>query len=550
MVDVTDISNQLLRRVTQSADGVQGLSTPHRRAMSADPRSPVLALDVGGTKLAAGVADADGQLRSFVSIPTGVANGPAEVIDRLTQLGHRALKQAGGNPVSAVGIGCGGPLDPASGLILGPPGLPGWNEVPLRSMLSARFGIPVYVENDATAAALGEYRWGGWNVRNLVYLTLSTGFGGGVISDGVLFHGAANQGGEFGHIVVDWQGRECGCGARGCAEAYVSGTSIARRATEALLRRPDSSLATLRTVTAKDVFEQARAGDALAEDIWNETTAILGRTIAAIVNVCEPEMVVLGGGVTRAGDYLLRPVREAVLRQAMLPAADACKVVLSNHGDRVGVLGAAAIAYHRMEIGTASPYVDRTIAEQLDRHIEVTSAMREQLPAVQAVAEELIHRLSTGGVLYTYGNGGSAADAQHLVAELIGRYLRDHKPLSAVALIGDAAVVSCIANDYSYNETFARQVRALARPADMVIGFSTSGTSPTVVNGLAAARAAGACSVAFTSTRGSALADAADMAVVVPAEETARIQEMHGLALHLVSELVDRWAADKEDPDD
>jgi D-sedoheptulose 7-phosphate isomerase len=193
-------------------------------------------------------------------------------------------------------------------------------------------------------------------------------------------------------------------------------------------------------------------------------------------------------------------------------------------------------------------HVDGVIADQLDRHAEITSAMRGQLPAVQAVADELIRRLSRGGVLYTYGNGGSAADAQHLVGELIGRYLRERRPLPAVALIGDAAVVSCIANDYSYDDVFARQVTALVRPADLVVGFSTSGTSPTVVKGLAAARANGACSVAFTSTRGQDLAEAADLAVVVPALETARIQEMHLLALHLISELVDRWAAGTDSP--
>ncbi|WP_432944657.1 D-sedoheptulose-7-phosphate isomerase [Kribbella sp. CA-253562] len=190
--------------------------------------------------------------------------------------------------------------------------------------------------------------------------------------------------------------------------------------------------------------------------------------------------------------------------------------------------------------------VERLLDTQLDRHAEVTAAMRAQLPQVQAVADELIRRLAAGGVLYTYGNGGSAADAQHLVGELIGRYLRERRPLPAVALVGDAAVVSCIANDYSYDDVFARQVQALARPQDMVVGFSTSGTSPTVVKGLAAARANGACSVAFTSTRGGDLAAAADLAVVVPAEETARIQEMHLLALHLISELVDRWAAGTE----
>jgi D-sedoheptulose 7-phosphate isomerase len=190
--------------------------------------------------------------------------------------------------------------------------------------------------------------------------------------------------------------------------------------------------------------------------------------------------------------------------------------------------------------------VDGLLDEQLQRHAEVTSAMRDQLPQVQAVADELIRRLAAGGVLYTYGNGGSAADAQHLAGELIGRYLRERRPLPAVALIGDAAVASCIANDYAYDDVFARQVTALARPQDVVVGFSTSGTSPTVVRGLAAARANGACSVAFTSTRGKDLAAAADLAVVVPAEETARIQEMHVLALHLVSELVDRWAAETD----
>ncbi|MFC0627535.1 D-sedoheptulose-7-phosphate isomerase [Kribbella deserti] len=193
-------------------------------------------------------------------------------------------------------------------------------------------------------------------------------------------------------------------------------------------------------------------------------------------------------------------------------------------------------------------HVDHILVRQLERHHEVTTALRDQLPAIQAVADELIRRLDGGGILYTYGNGGSAADAQHLVGELIGRYLRERRPLPAVALIGDAAVVSCIANDYSYDDVFARQVRALVRPQDIVIGFTTSGTSPTVVNGLAAARTNGACSVAFTSSRGQALARSADLAVVVPAEETARIQEMHLLALHLISELVDRWAAATDPP--
>jgi glucokinase len=318
---------------------------------------PVLALDVGGTKLAAGVVTDDGTVQSFCQISTAVDEGPTAVVKRLLDLGEQAAADAGlsigtfggsrtSSAFAAVGVGCGGPLDPETGVILGPPGLPGWDNVPLGRLVAERFELPTYVENDATAAALGEYHWGGWEVESLVYLTVSTGFGGGIVASGKLFHGAARQGGELGHVVVDWQGRQCGCGARGCAEAYVSGTSIARRATEAVAGS-DSTLAGL-TITAKDVAEHARAGDPIARAVWDETTAMLGRMVAVLINVCEPELVVLGGGVTRAGAQLLEPVRDAALRQAMPPAARACDVVLSRHGDAVGVLGAAAIAYERL----------------------------------------------------------------------------------------------------------------------------------------------------------------------------------------------------------
>ncbi|GAA1149353.1 ROK family protein [Kribbella jejuensis] len=329
-------------------------------------QQPVLALDVGGTKLAAGVVARDGTIQSYCQIETAVGEGPTAVVKRLLDLGEQAAIEAGWSgrgsagaveaggssrgaaevPLAAVGVGCGGPLDPATGVILGPPGLPGWDAVPLGALVAERFGLPTYVENDATAAALGEYRWSGWGVENLVYLTVSTGFGGGIVASGKLFQGAARQGGELGHVVVDWQGRQCGCGARGCAEAYVSGTSIARRAAEAVAGS-DSTLAGL-AITAKDVADHARAGDPIARAVWDETTAMLGRMVAVIINVCEPELVVLGGGVTRAGAQLLDPVREAALRQAMPPAAAACDVVLSRHGEAVGVLGAAAIAYERL----------------------------------------------------------------------------------------------------------------------------------------------------------------------------------------------------------
>jgi D-sedoheptulose 7-phosphate isomerase len=189
-------------------------------------------------------------------------------------------------------------------------------------------------------------------------------------------------------------------------------------------------------------------------------------------------------------------------------------------------------------------------ARQLTDHLELAERTRELIPALHEVARRLIAVYEADGRLYTFGNGGSAADAQHLAGELIGRYLRERRPLPAVSLVTDPTVVSCIANDYSFDDVFARQVQALARPGDMVIGFTTSGRSANVVRGLAAAREAGAVTVLFAGgdQGGRPAADHADHTLIVPATATARIQEMHLMLLHLLSEQVDAWAATTDDP--
>jgi D-sedoheptulose 7-phosphate isomerase len=189
---------------------------------------------------------------------------------------------------------------------------------------------------------------------------------------------------------------------------------------------------------------------------------------------------------------------------------------------------------------------------QLADHLHAAEGTRHLLPVLDRVARDLIDVYAGDGRLYTFGNGGSAADAQHLAGEMIGRYLRERRPLAAVALTTDPSVVSCIANDYSFDDLFARQVEALARPGDMVIGFTTSGRSANVVRGLAAARKAGAVTVLFTGGGDPAggtdaalppAAEHADHVLLVPATATARIQEMHLLLLHLLSDRVDAWAA-------
>ena len=306
----------------------------------------VLALDIGGTKLAAGVVDSAGSVRSFIVESTQAEEGPERGLERLFALGRSAVEESGvaWPAIGAVGIGAGGPLDAARGVLIAPPHLPGWVNVPLTQLAEEALGIPAALENDATAAAAGEHRFGaGAGTRHMVYLTISTGVGGGIVIDGRLYRGAGGNGGELGHVTVDYDGRPCrGCGRRGCLEAYVSGTSIAERAREAGM---DGAV-------AADVTAAAMAGDPVASAVWDETVNALACGLTSIVNLFEPELVVLGGGVVSGtGEQLLRPVRTRVLADSMPPAAAGVQIVEAGLGERVGVVGAAAIAIERIGAG-------------------------------------------------------------------------------------------------------------------------------------------------------------------------------------------------------
>ena len=316
-------------------------------------RSPVLALDIGGTKLATGVVDPSGRVHSFHAAPSEPERGPEDGLERLFELGRQSIAEAG-LEVSAVGVGCGGPLDSERGVLLRPLHLPGWRDVPVVALAEEAFGRPAALENDATAAAAGEHRFGaGAGARHMVYLTLSTGVGGGVIVDGRLYRGAMGNGGELGHVTVDWNGRRCrGCGRKGCLEAYASGTSIGERAAEAVATSDrQSMLAALEHPTAADVAAAARDGDPLAVELWDETVEALACGLTSIVNLFEPEVVVLGGGVTRVGEQLLGPVRAEVEANAVRPDGSPLAIVRSALGDQVGIVGAAAIVFDRIASG-------------------------------------------------------------------------------------------------------------------------------------------------------------------------------------------------------
>lgn len=317
----------------------------------------ILGIDIGGTKLAVGLVTQEGDLVAQDRVPTLATEGPDKVIDRLIQLCRRVVAESGisWSQVRAAGVGCGGPLDPETGVIYEPPNLPGWVAVPLVQRLRDALGIPVYLDNDANAAALGEHRFGaGRGVANLVYLTISTGIGGGIIIGNKLYQGENGNAGEIGHMSMVYDGRACNCGSNGCLEAYASGTNIAARAREAVIAGEESLLVSLagspEAISGETIMAALGQEDPVAVRIWDETVQILGAGIANVINIFNPQRVVLGGGITNFGDLLFDPIRRIALTRAMKPLASVVEIVPAQLGNDVGILGAAAVAMARLNL--------------------------------------------------------------------------------------------------------------------------------------------------------------------------------------------------------
>ena len=312
----------------------------------------VVGVDLGGTNIAVGTVATDGSaLLGYVVRDTPVAAGPDAVVDEIVRLIKESVtaaqREQAGLDVAGVGIGAPGPLNTAQGIVRLAPNL-GWHDMPLRDRVSAGAGIPAALDNDANCATLGEWWLGAaQGARIVVGITIGTGVGGGVVIDGKLFHGASDVAGEIGHTSIDSTGRRCKCGNYGCLEAYTSGPAIAARAIEEVESGEPSSLrdlvkGDLKRITAQLVYQAAHDGDRLASQVVRETARFLGTGIANIVNILNPEVVVVSGGVTLAGDQLFDPLRREVGRRAFKPAVEACRIVPGILTGKAGIYGAVA----------------------------------------------------------------------------------------------------------------------------------------------------------------------------------------------------------------
>ncbi|MER8656115.1 MULTISPECIES: ROK family protein [unclassified Mesorhizobium] len=305
-----------------------------------------LAFDLGGTALRGALVESYGRIVAHASAPTLAGAGSEAVIGQIVALAGTLLREHPQANVAGIGVGAPGPLDPKAGIVIAPPTLAGWHDVPLIDILGQHFGLPVRLENDANAAALGEWRFGaGRGSGSLVFVTVSTGIGGGVVADGHIYHGRRGLAAEIGHMTITGEGDRCFCGAIGCFEAVASGTALGRRATRLTAPGDGSLLRRLSNdgdVSARHVVEAAKAGDANALDLIEAEAQWLGIGFTNLLHLYSPDLIVMGGGLSNGFD-LLAPSIRAVIQQRAMPAYRDVPIVQAELGDRAGLIGAASL---------------------------------------------------------------------------------------------------------------------------------------------------------------------------------------------------------------
>ncbi|HEY8562408.1 MAG TPA: ROK family protein [Pyrinomonadaceae bacterium] len=299
-------------------------------------------IDIGGTKIAIAFENQAGERVAARRLPTEVPLGPERILENVCRA-IEEMRAESRTEIAAIGIGCPGPIDIARGLVLSPANLPDWTDFPIVEIVEERFGVSVVLDNDANAAALGEYFYGaGRGFKDVFYVTISTGIGGAIICGGHIHHGVQAGAGEVGHTIVDPRGVQCRCGTHGCLETIASGTGIARRMRERLAA--ENGAEDTSAVTAETVVEMVRSGDRTAQAVWDETIEFLAIGLGNAITIIAPEAVVVGGGVAEAGELLLTPLRAEIEKNVTMLPIEKVEILKAYLGSDSGVCGALMLA--------------------------------------------------------------------------------------------------------------------------------------------------------------------------------------------------------------
>jgi glucokinase len=309
----------------------------------------VLGVDIGGTKVAVGLVDPDGRILAHQRKPM-IAHSTAEAgFDAVTAAIDSIFTDSAN--IRSIGICAPGPLDPKTGIVLNPPNLPCWRNFPLAEKLSAKYRVPVKVDNDGNAAALAETRWGAAKgYRYVFYATIGTGIGSGIIFDGAIYHGKTGAAAEGGHVSIDYKGPVCNCGKRGCIEILASGTAIGARARARLVSEPsrqsailDLANGQLAAVTSENVAQACAQGDGLAREILVETVDLLIPWLGNIVDLIDPDVLVFGGGVAAILKPFFKDILRGLPRWCINPRASEIPLLMAYYGADAGIAGGAAL---------------------------------------------------------------------------------------------------------------------------------------------------------------------------------------------------------------
>lgn len=498
--------------------------------MAASGAMTILGIDIGGTKTAILAGTSDGRTTGRVEFPTRSGRGFDAWLDDV--LASAAPLRAA-HSIDCVSVAIGGPLDPEQGVLLGPPHLAGWpHGLPLAERLGAALdGLPVHLLHDAQAGAYAEYHFGlgartsSPPVRSLAFLTFATGFGMGLVLRGRL----VDIPGEVGHWRVAEDGPEL-FGKRGGLEGLASGKGLALQA-EASGHFPAGT-------DVRALAAAARDGNAEALRLLDGAAVQVGRQCARLIDLFGLDVIALGTIAVHAGDLLLERIREVAREEALPHLGARCRIDAAALGARLGdvaCLSAALRAGYRDQEEAAGP----SPSSQLERLTALSERVQADcvlLGRIDEAARLVCRALESGGKVLTCGNGGSATDAAHLAEELSGRYRGNRRALAAVNLAGDGAALTCIANDFGFEEVFARQVEALGRPGDVLVAFTTSGQSENINRALRRARALGLKTICLTGKGGGEAVALADLAIHIPDGDSARIQELHTFVLHAICE--------------
>lgn len=524
----------------------------------------VVGLDVGGTKCAVLLAKIGINIEIIdkIRFETESAKGFEYAKNNLFQCIYDIVKRnhLKLQDVTAIGVSCGGPLDSRSGIVLCPPNLPGWVNIPFVSMLEKEFHCPAYIQNDANACALVEWKLGaGIGTNNMMFLTMGTGMGGGIIAEGRLLVGASDMGGEVGHIRIEKDG-PLGFEKYGSFEGFCSGGGIARLASDLAIKALNlgspfswgKTVEEIELLNTKVVADLAKAGDENAIHVFDIVGEKLGKGISYFIDILNPEVIVIGSIFGRCENLLRPPMEKVIEKECISYSKEVCKVVPAKTGEQIGDLASimAAVYGQNLSFDTVDKKEVLDIFERLFQRYPKLCCNRDSIfKAYETIKQTYLN----GGKLMCCGNGGSASDSAHIVGELMKGFQKQRKvtdmklahaidelsadgetlmnhlqgALKCMAFTQQDALSTAFSNDVKADMVYAQQVYGFADVGDTLLAISTSGNSINVVNAVLVAKAKGIKTVALTGFAKSRLSELCDVTIQAEGNVTAEIQELH-----------------------